>query len=206
MLKLILILALSYLLGSIPFGYLLVRVFRGEDVRRSGSGNIGATNVSRRSPALGALTLLLDAAKGFAAVQLASTIAHLPASDVHLQRVMAAASLFAIMGHMFPLWLKFHGGKGVATALGAFLRLAPQAVMVGILIFSVVVVVSRRISLGSIVTAALFPSTVWTLKLSKDPGVLALIGLAALLIVGRHHENIRRLLSGEEPKFSLGRK
>src|SRR5579862_5476975 len=100
--RLVLIFGVSYLLGSIPFGYLLVRIFRGEDVRRSGSGNIGATNVSRKSPALGAMTLILDAAKGFAAVQLASTISGLPHGEVHLQRAMAAASLFAIIGHMFP--------------------------------------------------------------------------------------------------------
>ena len=206
MLRLVLILALSYLLGSIPFGYLLVRIFHGEDVRRSGSGNIGATNVSRKSPALGAMTLILDAAKGFVAVQLASTISRLPHGEIHLQRAMAAACLFAIIGHMFPFWLGFHGGKGVATALGGFLRFAPQAVLVAVIIFIVVVLLSRRISLGSIVTAALFPSTVWALKLSNDPGVLALIGLAALLIIARHYENIRRLLSGEEPRFSLGRK
>lgn len=206
MLRLVLILALSYLLGSIPFGYLLVRIFHGEDVRRSGSGNIGATNVSRKSPALGAMTLILDATKGFVAVQLASTISRLSHGEVHLQRSMAAACLFAIIGHMFPFWLGFHGGKGVATALGAFLRFAPSAVLVAVVIFIVVVLLSRRISLGSIVTAALFPSTVWALKLSNDPGVLALIGLAALLIIARHYENIRRLLSGEEPRFSLGRK
>ncbi|MGC2474564.1 MAG: glycerol-3-phosphate 1-O-acyltransferase PlsY [Candidatus Sulfotelmatobacter sp.] len=206
MLRLVLILALSYLLGSIPFGYLLVRIFHGEDVRRSGSGNIGATNVSRKSPALGAMTLILDAAKGFVAVQLASTISRLPHGEIHLQGAMAAACLFAIIGHMFPFWLGFHGGKGVATALGGFLRFAPSAVLVAVVIFIVVVLLSRRISLGSIVTAALFPSTVWALKLSNDPGVLALIGLAALLIIARHYENIRRLLSGQEPRFSLGRK
>lgn len=206
MLKIILILALSYLLGSIPFGYLLVRIFRGEDVRRSGSGNIGATNVSRKSPALGAMTLFLDAAKGFVAVQFAGALSGLPSGNVHLQRAMAAASLFAIIGHMFPLWLGFHGGKGVATALGGFLRFAPQAVLIAVIIFLLVALVSRRISLGSIVTAMSFPSIVWVLKLSKDPEVLGLIGTAALLIVGRHYENIRRLLSGEEPSFSVGRK
>src|SRR5579872_1933242 len=206
MLRLVLILGLSYLLGSIPFGYILVRIFRGEDVRRSGSGNIGATNVSRKSPALGAMTLVLDAAKGFLAVQLASMISPLPHDGVHLQRAMAAAGLFAIIGHMFPLWLGFHGGKGVATALGAFLRFAPEAVLIAVIVFAVVVLLSRRISLGSIVAAALFPSTVWAMKLSNDPGVLFLIGLSALLIIARHHENIRRLLSGEEPRFSLGGK
>jgi acyl phosphate:glycerol-3-phosphate acyltransferase len=197
-----LILAAAYLLGSIPFGYLLVLTFRGEDVRRSGSGNIGATNVSRKSPALGALTLVLDAAKGFLAVELAAYFGRALPDP----RLMAAAALLAITGHMFPLWLRFRGGKGVATALGAFLRLVPLAVAVAVIIFVVVVLVSRRISLGSIVTAAFFPATVWTLKLSRDPAVLALIGVASLLIIGRHYNNILRLISGEEPRFSLRRK
>ena len=204
--KVIFTLVTSYLLGSIPFGYLLVRIFRGEDVRRSGSGNIGATNVSRKSPALGALTLLLDAAKGFFAVQLASTYWHFGSNDYRHQLVMAASALFAIVGHMFPVWLGFRGGKGVATALGAFIRLAPLAVLVAIGVFILTVLVFRRISLGSIVTAALFPTIVWLLNLSRYPSVLLLIGVAALLIIARHYQNILRLLSGEEPKFSLRRK
>lgn len=202
----IFILVTSYLLGSIPFGYLLVRIFRGEDVRRSGSGNIGATNVSRKSPALGAFTLLLDAAKGFFAVEIAAAYPGFGASDVRIHRLMAASALFAIIGHMFPVWLGFRGGKGVATALGAFLRLAPIALLVAIAIFILTVLVSRRISLGSIVTAALFPTIVWLLNLSRDPLVLLLVGTAALLIIARHYPNILRLLSGEEPKFSLRRK
>ena len=202
MFRLSLILIAAYLLGSIPFGYLLVRVFRGEDVRASGSGNIGATNVSRKSPVLGALTLLLDAAKGYVAVQLAM-YSGLPRTDAGLMRVMATAALLAIVGHMFPVWLKFHGGKGVATALGAFLRFVPLAVGVAVIIFVIVVLISRRISVGSILAAALFPATVWTLSLSHDPAVLALIGIAALLIIARHYKNILRLLSGEEPRFSL---
>src|SRR5579871_3316660 len=113
---LILLTLVSYLLGSIPFGYILVRIFRGEDVRLTGSGNIGATNVSRKSPLLGAMTLLLDATKGFLAVHLAATFLRQPAPALH--RMMAAAALFSILGHMFPIWLSFHGGKGVATALG----------------------------------------------------------------------------------------
>lgn len=204
--RLVLIFAASYLLGSVPFGYLLVRIFRGEDVRRSGSGNIGATNVSRKSPALGALTLLLDAAKGFFAVQIAATFSPFSSGDLRIQRVMAAASLFAIVGHMFPVWLRFRGGKGVATALGAFLRFSPLAVGVAIIIFLMVVLVSRRISLGSILTAALFPLSVWLLDRGRDPGVIVLIAASALLIVARHHQNIRRLLSGAEPKFSLARR
>ena len=119
---------------------------------------------------------------------------------------MAAAALLAITGHMFPLWLRFRGGKGVATALGAFLRFVPLAVGVAVIIFVVVVLISRRISVGSIVTAAFFPATVWTLRLSRDPAVLALIGVASLLIIGRHYNNILRLMSGEEPRFSLRRK
>ncbi len=204
--RLLLIAAASYLLGSIPFGYLLVRIFRGEDVRRSGSGNIGATNVSRKSPALGALTLLLDAAKGFLAVQLASSFSPFSSGDPRIQRVMAASALLAIMGHMFPLWLRFRGGKGVATALGAFLRFSPMAVGIAIIIFIMVVLVSRRISLGSILTAALFPVSVWILHCSRDPRVIAFIAASAVLIIARHHQNIRRLLSGAEPTFSLGRK
>jgi acyl phosphate:glycerol-3-phosphate acyltransferase len=201
-----LIAATSYLLGSIPFGYLLVRIFRGEDVRRSGSGNIGATNVSRKSPLLGILTLVLDAAKGFVAVELAVAFSRLGPDDPRLFRLMAASALLAILGHMFPLWLGFRGGKGVATALGAFLRFSPLAVLCAVIIFLMVVAVSRRVSLGSIVTAALFPVVVWFLGSIRDGRVTALLSAVSALIIGRHHENIRRLLSGDEPRFSLGSK
>ena len=189
----------SYLLGSIPFGYLLVRIFRGEDVRRTGSGNIGATNVSRTSPALGAATLLLDAAKGFAAVALAR---HLHAGD---SLFMATAALFAIAGHMLPVWLGWHGGKGVATALGAFLCLAPRPVLIMVTVFIVVVAVSRYISLGSIVAALCFPVLVMAIE-HYSYGPMLLTVAACALIVARHHENIRRLVRGNENKFSLGRK
>jgi acyl phosphate:glycerol-3-phosphate acyltransferase len=198
--------AVSYLLGSISFGYLLVRIFHGEDVRQSGSGNIGATNVSRKSPALGVLTLLLDAGKGFAPVQLARSYSHFASTRDRLDLIMAIAALCAIVGHMFPIWLRFRGGKGVATALGAFLRFSPIATLVAVIIFLVTTVISRRISLGSILAAALFPATVALLHVSDDPAVLALIGVAALLVVFRHYQNILRLLSGAEPRFSLGRK
>jgi glycerol-3-phosphate acyltransferase PlsY len=204
--RLVLIAAISYLLGSIPFGYLLVRVFKGEDVRRSGSGNIGATNVSRKSPALGILTLLLDAAKGWLSLEIAVKLSHVWPDDLHLHRVMAVSALFAISGHLFPVWLRFRGGKGVATALGAFLRFMPLVVLAAFLIFLVVVLTSRRISLGSVVTAACFPVVVWILNLSHDPVVIVIISITALLIIARHRQNIRRLLSGEEPRFALGRK
>src|ERR1700736_123304 len=120
-----LIAGISYLLGSIPFGYLLVLIFRGEDVRTSGSGNIGATNVSRKSPALGILTLLLDAVKGTAAVCMAYAIAP-------TYPLISLAALCAVLGHMFPVWLKFRGGKGVATGLGSFIVIAPKAVLVAV--------------------------------------------------------------------------
>jgi acyl phosphate:glycerol-3-phosphate acyltransferase len=197
--------ALSYFLGSIPFGYLLVRIVRGEDVRRSGSGNIGATNVGRTSRGLGVLTLLLDAAKGFLAVQVAGLICQFPEHDPRLYRAMALSALLAIVGHMFPVWLGFRGGKGVATALGSFLRFNAASVLVAIIIFLIIVVLSRRISLGSIVTAALFPVVV-SFFLPRDALTLGLISAAAVLIIIRHHQNIRRLLAGQEPKFSLGHK
>jgi acyl phosphate:glycerol-3-phosphate acyltransferase len=205
MTRVLLIVAGSYLLGSIPFGYLLVLIFRGEDVRLSGSGNIGATNVSRKFPGLGALTLILDAAKGVLAVQIAVTLSGFAHREPQLYRTMAASALLAIVGHMFPVWLKFRGGKGVATALGAFLRFSPRSVLVAIIIFVVVVAVFRRISLGSVVTAALFP-VVTCFFSPRDVWVIALISAASLLIIVRHHQNIRRLLAGTEPTFSLARK
>jgi len=201
-------------------------MFRGQDVRKSGSGNIGATNVARTgSKGLAIATLLLDAVKGYAAVALAFHLCGVPhallspapsvaVTDIssvpltlHLAYLAAAFSAFcAMIGHMFPVWLGFRGGKGVATALGGFVRLAPLAVLVAVGVFILTVLVFRRISLGSVVTAALFPTMVWLLNLSRDPLVLLLIGIAALLIIVRHYQNILRLLSGEEPKFSLRRK
>src|SRR5262249_28449955 len=119
--NLVLAALMSYFLGSIPFGYLLVRLFHGKDVRQTGSGNIGATNVSRTSPALGAITLLLDAVKGMAAVILTRIIF----PDHKQIQLSVVAALFAIVGHIFPVWLRFRGGKGVATGLGSFALLAP---------------------------------------------------------------------------------
>jgi acyl phosphate:glycerol-3-phosphate acyltransferase len=190
----------SYLLGSIPFGYILVRAFRGEDIRASGSGNIGATNVSRSSPILGVLTLLFDAAKGFAAVALSRSI--YPESVT----IAALAGLFAVCGHLFPVWLKFRGGKGVATGLGSFLMLAPKAVLVVIAIFLVVVVLFRYVSLGSIIAVACFPVIAWWLNGYGDqPLALGLMSFAAVLVVVKHHANIRRLVSGTESRFRLRR-
>src|SRR5580704_9316993 len=136
----------SYLIGSIPFGYLLVRLFKGEDVRTSGSGNIGATNVARKSPVLGIATLLLDAGKGLAAVMLARTFLDVP----HLDLLVTTAAFFAVFGHLFPVWLKFHGGKGVATSLGAFILLTPKSILCMVVLFLILAVAFRYVSLGSI--------------------------------------------------------
>src|SRR5580704_16908609 len=198
---LVLIAAASYLLGSIPFGYLLVRIFRGEDVRQSGSGNIGATNVPRKSPLLGGLTLLLDAAKGTAAVLLSYVVADHVVAIPTLEQV-ALGALFAVIGHMFPVWLKFHGGKGVATGLGAFALLAPKAMLVAMAFFVVVVLVSRYVSLGSIVAVAVFPVAAGLIhQFNLSPVGLALISLACLLILVKHRGNMRRLWAGTENRL-----
>ena len=190
--------AFSYLLGSIPFGFILVRVFRGQDVRQTGSGNIGATNVARSSPALGLLTLILDALKGTLAVALTRTF--YPGWEI----LATEAALFAILGHMFPVWLKFRGGKGVAIGLGSFVMLAPKTVLVTVGIFVAVVLVFRRVSLGSIVAVALFPLLAWLLRdYDGAPQILALMAISSLFIIAKHHQNIRRLLAGTEPRFTM---
>jgi glycerol-3-phosphate acyltransferase PlsY len=199
----------SYLLGSIPFGYLLVRIFRGEDVRQTGSGNIGATNVARTgSKWLAIATLLLDALKGYVAVAHVFFVAghhpdELPHFGSHTVYILAAlAGFLAIVGHMFPLWLRFQGGKGVATSVGAFLGIAPTAVLVSLLAFVAIVALTRYVSLGSIVGAAVFPVTAWWLNPeTRDGAVMAFIVASALLIIIRHKDNIRRLLAGNENRF-----
>jgi glycerol-3-phosphate acyltransferase PlsY len=205
--------AVSYLLGSIPFGYLLVRIFRGEDVRQTGSGNIGATNVARTgSKWLAVATLVLDALKGYAAVAHVFFFAshhsdHLPTFGTHTVYVLAAlAGFFAIVGHMYPVWLRFKGGKGVATSVGAFLGIAPSAVLVCLLAFVVIVGITRYISLGSIVGAAVFPFAAWWLNPgTRDPAVMTFVVASALLIIVRHKDNIRRLLGGQENRFGGGK-
>lgn len=195
----LLIIVLSYLLGSIPFGYILIRLIYGEDVRRTGSGNIGATNVSRKSPALGVVTLLLDAAKGSTAVLLAITLCgHARPS----YRAMSLAALFAVAGHIFPVWLKFRGGKGVATGLGSFAIIAPKAVLLAAGIFVLIVLLFRYVSLGSIISVAAFPILAWLLRSYGNTRLpLLFMSLASLLIIGKHHGNIRRLFAGTERRF-----
>jgi glycerol-3-phosphate acyltransferase PlsY len=192
--------AASYLLGSIPFGFLLVRIFKGEDVRASGSGNIGATNVARKSPALGIATLLLDAAKGLAAVLVARVLFHGPRQEL----IMTVAALFAVLGHLFPVWLKFRGGKGVATSLGAFILLTPKSILCMVVLFFLIGVAFRYVSLGSVVVAAAFPMLAWALHEYTDSRQLLLIALVSLLVIWRHRQNIGRLATGTESR--LGQK
>jgi glycerol-3-phosphate acyltransferase PlsY len=199
---LFIIAVMSYLLGSIPFGYLLVRIFRGEDVRKSGSGNIGATNVSRKSPVLGIVTLLFDAVKGSAAVAAAGLLAGRTPGGALPYEAMSLAALCAVLGHMFPVWLRFRGGKGVATGLGSFVVIAPKAVLVAAGIFIAVVAIFRYVSLGSIVAVASFPLLVYGMhEYGNAPMALALMAVTSLLIIVKHHENIRRLLAGTESRL-----
>ena len=209
MIHTLLIVVVSYFLGSIPFGYLLVRIFRGEDVRQTGSGNIGATNVARTgSKGLAIATLLLDALKGYVAVAHVFHFAShhpdlVPDFGPHAVYILAAlAALFALLGHMFPIWLRFKGGKGVATAVGAFLGIAPAAIAVVLVLFVAIVAVTRYVSLGSMVGAAVFPPAAWWLNPeTRSPMVMLLIAASSLLIIARHKDNIRRLLAGNENRF-----
>jgi acyl phosphate:glycerol-3-phosphate acyltransferase len=196
----LLVAAFSYVLGSIPFGYILIKLFRGEDVRQMGSGNIGATNVARSSPVLGVFTLILDALKGLTAVL--ATRALFPGHTL----LPGVAALFAVLGHMFSVWLKFRGGKGVATGLGSFAIVAPKAILVMICIFLVLVLAFRYVSLASIVGVALFPILACFLDGYRHaPLMLTLMVAASVLIIAKHHGNIQRLLAGTEPRFQWRR-
>jgi len=187
---------LAYLLGSIPFGYLLVKTFRHEDIRATGSGNIGATNVARSgAKGLGIATLLLDLGKAFLAVKIAQ---HLAPGDWGLA---VATGAVAMLGHIFPIWLGFRGGKGVASALGVMLALSPAAGACTFGVFLLVVFFTRYVSLGSILGSATFP--LFGLYFIPQHTLLVIAGLVfmPLLVIVKHHENIRRLLSGTESRF-----
>jgi glycerol-3-phosphate acyltransferase PlsY len=216
----IIVAIIAYLLGSIPFGYILVRLFRKQDVRTMGSGNIGATNVARSgAKGLGIATLILDAAKGYAAVMLAywcgslgfsipvnttdSVMRPLAITNSNFLYTLAfVAAIGAIIGHMYPIWLKFKGGKGVATGVGVFLALAPKAVGIVLLIFLAIVWFSRYVSLGSIIATASFPLFAWLLYRNDLPSIVFIAAASgALLIIVRHKDNIRRLIAGTEHRL-----
>lgn len=196
--------AIAYLLGSIPFGYLLVLLFRKEDIRETGSGNIGATNVIRSgSRWLGILTLLLDLGKGFAAVVIARHLS----SGAHAIDTASIGALFAVIGHVFPIWLRGKGGKGVATALGVFLALAPLAALSSLGVFIVIALWTRYVSLASILAAASFPVWVWVaarflnIQYGHGPIFVASTILVPAVILIKHEKNVQRLLRGTEFRF-----
>ncbi|MFI5094413.1 MAG: glycerol-3-phosphate 1-O-acyltransferase PlsY [Candidatus Acidiferrales bacterium] len=196
--------AAAYLLGSIPFGLLLGKLFGAADVRKAGSGNIGATNVLRvAGPLAGMLTLLLDAAKGALAVFLAARFSNESATW------MMIAGLCVLAGHCFPIWLGFRGGKGVATAAGVFLVLCPLAFLGAAILFVLVVLYWRFVSLGSLSAAAAMPLLIYFLWAPHHapPHMITFGTLAAtLLIVYKHDGNIQRMVQGDEPKFTFRRK
>lgn len=203
----LLIAATAYLLGSIPVGYLLVRIFRKQDIRTHGSGNIGATNVLRSGgKALGTATFLLDMLKGFASVTVGAALAAaLPPALPH-RDAQALAALFAVLGHVFPVWLGFRGGKGVATSFGVFLVAAPWAALAAIGLFALVLTVSRYVSVASILGAAGFPVFAWFFNRLQTGGgrpafFIAVQIAVPLIIIAKHHQNIRRLLAGTEARM-----
>ena len=186
----------AYLLGSIPFGYLLVRIVRKEDIRATGSGNIGATNVARSgAKGLGILTLLLDLGKAFAAVKIGQHFAP------GLTDLAIAAAVAAILGHVFPVWLGFKGGKGVASAIGIFLALNWPSALCIFATFLIVVLLTRYVSLGSVLGAASVPFFARYFVHDMSRLVLAGYCFIAILVVVNHHANIRRLLTGTESRF-----
>jgi glycerol-3-phosphate acyltransferase PlsY len=202
----------AYLIGSIPFSFLVVKFAAGADIRYHGSRNVGATNVARNFGKVpGIIALLLDIAKGYAAVALGRWIVGRPdwpliADAAHLSPLysmslwIALAGLIAVLAHMYPVWLRFHGGKGVATGTGAFLALDPIAVVAGVLVFLIVILATRFVSLASILSAASIPlflrfrvhAPFWTIIIST---------LIALAIILKHHSNIARLAQGSERKM-----
>jgi glycerol-3-phosphate acyltransferase PlsY len=189
----------AYLIGGIPFGLLVVRLMTGRDVRASGSGNIGATNVLRTAGRMaGVLTLVLDAAKGWFAVWLASS---LTGGSVLWT---SAAALAVLLGHAFPAWLRFKGGKAVASFLGAYLFLTPVPVLAVLLLFLFLVAWTRYLSLGSVIAAGLFPLACWMILHPDWPVLISAIG-AACLIIYRHAGNIERIRAGNERVFRFGR-
>ena len=192
-----LIAVLAYLIGGVPFGYLFVRFSLGKDVRTMGSGNIGATNVQRSAGSkAGVIVLLLDIGKGFLVAWFASFASH--GSDL----AVSVAIVAVMLGHCYPVFLRFRGGKAVACFVGAFLFAAPLALLAVAFVFAVTVAVTRFISLGSILGAIAFPFLLWVIC-KPSPSLLCASMFAAVLIIYRHRGNIERLRAGTENVFSF---
>ncbi len=195
----------GYLLGSIPFGYILVRTFHKTDVREFGSGSTGATNVARSGGrSLGIWTLVLDALKGALAVEFAKLLnIEVNGLFTTVGGVVAVAAVAAIVGHCFPVWLKFKGGKGVATSLGIFLACGQswKPTLLAFAVFAVVFALTRYVSLGSIVGEASFAAFAFLMLRPIPPAMMGALVLVPLIVILKHHENIRRLLSGTESRF-----
>lgn len=191
---------LGYLVGAVPFGLLIGKI-AGVDVREQGSKNIGATNVSRLlGKKLGFVTLLCDCMKGFLPMFVASSF--LPEGP-HTEFWVAATGIMAVLGHMFPVYLKFRGGKGVATGLGVFVYLSPTAILISLGVFIVSVAVSGFVSVGSLLASALM--VLWLYFLGAAKITIAASAVVALLIWIKHYQNIGRLLRGEEKSWKKNR-
>jgi acyl phosphate:glycerol-3-phosphate acyltransferase len=191
-------LVVAYLVGGIPFGYLLVRWKTGEDVREQGSGNIGATNVLRTTGrSVAVATLLLDIAKGAFAVWIADKLSG--GSPLW----MSLAALAVMAGHAFPVFLKFQGGKAVASFIGAFLYLTPIPMIAALLVFIIVVAGTRQISTGSMIAAGSLPLAAWLIERAPSIVILATL-VAAVFVIYRHRANIDRIRAGTESSFRFG--
>jgi len=208
----LLLVVTAYLIGSIPFSYLVVRMFAGADIRQHGSRNVGATNVARSfGKAPGVIALLLDITKGYAAVFVAEILVMRPGwplrftaqpwSPLHSEAFwVALAGLIAVLAHMFPVWLRFHGGKGVATGTGVFLALDPIAVAAGVIVFLIVLISTRFVSLASILSSASMP--LFLRYLAHAPFWTVAVSIAiAMVIIVKHHSNIARLTQGAERRM-----
>jgi len=199
----LLLLLPAYLLGSIPFGLVLTRLFSTADIRRQGSGNIGATNVTRLAGyGLGLVTLTADALKGFLPVLLVQACRR--GSEPTSELLLAAVALAAVIGHMYPIYTRLRGGgKGVATTAGAFLGISAWAILIALAVFGVVLWLNRRVSAASLAAAGSLPPALWIV--CGSPAFLAAGIAAAALVAFRHRANIARLLAGTEPEFEFRR-
>lgn len=203
----LIVMCVAYLLGSIPFGFLLVWLVRKEDIRAQGSGNIGATNVLRSgSKGLGLLTFALDGGKGYVAVTVAELLARGQSPAVHNDLAILAA-LLVVLGHVFPIWLRLKGGKGVATAFGAFVAFCPWSALFALGLWVVIVALSRYVSLGSIIAAVLLPFlTLWLCPGRYSYASGAAVFASCWIVVAKHWPNMLRLVRGSEHRFGSSRK